>query len=341
MKGDSILQNIIYRHTAPYTIEKFSESLAAPAEGYVSIRFLYCGICGGDYSYYLGRRANYPVSLGHEWIGVVTAIGPGINGINLGSFVVTDFNYRCGTCTFCATGRSHLCVQNDIALFSNRGFSSFANIHYNYLHPINYLEKTARGCLMEPLSCVIHAFKESHICSDAPILICGGGGIGMLFCFYMSRILHYQQIYVAESNEARLKKLIQQFHVNRYQPTDSITYDTIIECTNSIEGMHLALDAAVPGNKMCIMSHLYGLDTSFFYEHICQKELHAVFPLRNGDAINLDTAINLIQNYWTASDDCMLQIFNDVNTAFERKKQSPCNKQIIRLFDDKSINGYG
>lgn len=334
-----MLKNTIYRHTAPYTIEKFSEPLDAPEEGYVSVRFLYCGICGGDYSYYLGRRTNYPVSLGHEWVGVVTAMGSGINGLNLGSLVVTDFNYRCGTCTFCATGRSHLCVQNDIALFSNRGFSAFANIHHSYLHQINYLKQVARGCLIEPLSCVIHAFKESHICPNAPILICGGGSIGMLFCFYMSRILHYEHIYVAEINEDRLKKLIQQFNVKKYHSSDLITYDTIIECTNSCDGLHIALDAAESGNKLCIMSHLYGLETSFLYEHICQKELQAVFPLRNGDVVNLKTAIHLIQHYWTASDDCMLQIFNDVVTAFEKKKQSPSNKQIIRLFDENSMNG--
>lgn len=333
-----MLKNIIYRHTAPYTIEKFSEPLDAPKEGYVSVRFLYCGICGGDYSYYLGRRANYPVSLGHEWIGVITAMGPGIDGLNHGSLVVTDFNYRCRTCVFCETGHSHLCVQNDIALFSNRGFSAFANIHHNYLHPINHLEQVARGCLIEPLSCVIHAFKEAHINPEAPILICGGGSIGMLFCFYMSRILHFKHIYVAESNEDRLKKLIQQFNVKKYYPADLITYDTIIECTNSCEGMHIALDAAVSGNKLCIMSHLYGLETSFIYEHICQKELHAVFPLRNGDIINLNTAIHLIQNYWTASDDCMLEIFNDVIIAFEKKKHSSANKQIIRLFDETSMN---
>lgn len=328
-----MLKNIIYRHTAPYTIEKLSEPLDAPSDGYVSVRFLYCGICGGDYSYYLGRRCEYPVSLGHEWIGIVTALGRAVSGLQVGSFVVTDFNYRCGKCTFCATGRSHLCVHNNNSLFSNRGFAKYANIHSNYLHPITKLAQTARGCLVEPLSCVIHAFKESHICANTPILICGGGSIGMLFCFYMSRFLHYEQIYVAEANEARLEKLIQQFHVKRYRATDSITYDTIIDCTNSVEGMRMALDAAVPGNKMCIMSHLYGLETSFLYERICQKELHVTFPLRNGEPINLNTAIELIQNYWITSDDCMIQIYDDVVTAFREKKQSPCNKQIICLLD--------
>ena len=77
------------------------------------------------------------------------------------------------------------------------------------------------------------------------------------------------------------------------------------------------------------MSHLYGLDTSFVYEHICKKELHPVFPLRNGEKKNMNTDIDLISHYWQQSDDCMLQIYDDIQTAFDGKANSNCNKQII------------
>ena len=76
---------------------------------------------------------------------------------------------------------------------------------------------------------------------------------------------------------------------------------------------------------------IYGLDTAFVYEYICKKELHPVFPLRNGEKKNMNTAIDLISHYWQQSDDCMLQIYDDIQTAFNEKSNSNCNKQIVSL----------
>ena len=44
---------------------------------------------------------------------------------------------------------------------------------------------------------------------------------------------------------------------------------------------------------------------------------------------NMNTAIDLISHYWQQSDDCMLQIYDDIQTAFDGKANSNCNKQII------------
>lgn len=47
------MNNKVYYHTAPYKIEAVNDILTLPTEKYVTLEYLYCGICGGDYSTYI------------------------------------------------------------------------------------------------------------------------------------------------------------------------------------------------------------------------------------------------------------------------------------------------
>ena len=59
--------NKIHMLTEPYRFEVSDTELPEPSIGYVTINYLFCGICEGDYSRYIGRRKDYPISLGHEF----------------------------------------------------------------------------------------------------------------------------------------------------------------------------------------------------------------------------------------------------------------------------------
>ncbi len=324
-----MINNIVYYHTAPGMIVKHCEKLSSPPPDYVTIKLLYCGICGGDYSSYLGRRKKYPISLGHELVGKIVSIGDNVQELFINDYVITDFNYRCNECKYCLENKTHLCIKNDIGLFSNRGFASYANIHKKYLYTINNLNNIKRACLIEPLSCVIHAINNFSIEKISPILICGVGSIGMLACFYLNRILKYSEIYIKETNPIRLQNIISHFSVNELTIDEQESFTSVIECTNSIQGLSSALDLVTKGGNICIMSHLYGLDTSLVYETICKKEIIPIFPLRNGNPNNIIEANKLIQKFWTEYDDEMIETFDDINIAFKNKDINDKNKQII------------
>ena len=116
-------KNIIAMFNEPNKVKLIKNSMPATEEEYVNIEYLYCGICGGDYSVYRGYRQSYSVSLGHEFVARVISVGQSVKNIHPGQYVVSDFNYRCNECIYCKTNRSHLCIKNDIGLFSNRGFA--------------------------------------------------------------------------------------------------------------------------------------------------------------------------------------------------------------------------
>ena len=321
--------NIIAILTEPYKFELIVKNMPFVQDDYVLVEYLYCGICGGDYSAYCGYRQTYPISLGHEFIAKVISVGDSVKTIMQGQYVVSDFNYRCGSCAYCDSKQSHLCTKNDIGLFSNRGFSKYATIHSSYLaviEPPNYLP---RACLIEPLSCVIHACQTMNIKSGTHILLCGGGGIGMLFCFLLSRVFQNIEITIAEINQQKMEFLCKHFGVKSYCPQNN-KHDLIIDCSNSISGLKFSLNNAYQGERICIMSHLYGLETSFVYEQACKKELRCYFPLRNGEKTNLFTATHYIKNFWTSEDDVMLCIYDNIETAFKEKSSNSFCKQIIQ-----------
>ena len=149
----TVPNNIIAIFTAPQKIELISKPIPTISSEDILVEYLYCGICGGDYSVYCGNRQTYPISLGHEFVGRIITVGSKVHGFTPGQYVVSDFNYRCNECKYCSTQQSHLCINNDARLFSNRGFAKYASIHYSYLVPIDPPDYLPRACLIEPLSC--------------------------------------------------------------------------------------------------------------------------------------------------------------------------------------------
>jgi threonine dehydrogenase-like Zn-dependent dehydrogenase len=323
------MKNKFCHFTAPQSIE-IKEIHLKELDAYnARVRFFYCGICGSDYSIYLGRRNVYPESLGHEFVGEVIQVGSKVNNVKPGEFVVSDFNYRCGECAYCKSEHTHLCVSNNIQKFSNRGFAQYSDINANYLFATPYRYPEPQACFIEPLSCVIHAIDQCNITNQSRVLVVGCGNIGTMVCFYLQMIKGLKDIDVLENNSNRLAKVKQCFDIEEVDCNKK--YDCIIECSNSISGMKSALDHTPCGGCICIISHLYGLETSFIYEQLCTKEIHAVFPLRNGNERNMHHAINYIYDYWVSDYSILFEIYESVHQAFKDKEGCVCNKQIVRI----------
>lgn len=323
-------KNIIAFFTAPHRIELIEGSIPTLRDDYVLVEYIYCGICGGDYSVYRGNRQSYPVSLGHEFVAKVICVGELVTNIRRGQYVVSDFNYRCGKCIYCANDQTHLCVKNDIGYFSNRGFAKYATIHSSYLIPITPPDYLPRACLIEPLSCVIHACNSLCIQKGMNILICGGGGIGMLFCFLLRKAYEDIHITLLEHNPSKRELINKHFSVQEFNVSANNNYDLIVDCSNSIKGLQFLLDYAQRGSRVCVMSHLYGLETSFVYEQACKKELSCCFPLRNGSRKNLLISAKYIDHYWMSEYDEMITIYEDIFAAFKEKDKNPYCKQIVK-----------
>lgn len=328
------MENNVYYLINKGTFKLQRNDLNSLKPDYVRVQFLYCGICGGDYSCFLGRRTSYPYTLGHEFVASVIDTGKNVNNFYIGDFVVSDFNYRCQKCSYCLTGKEHLCIQNNAGLFTNRAFAEYADIHKNYLYNVNSIKTVINATLIEPLSCVIHAYNEIlNVCSPNNVLIVGLGNIGMLFAFYLKTVIRLKKVFVHDSISEKEKRIIRLFNCAAMEPNHLQKYDLIIDATNSISGAQICLNISKSAQVYCMMSHLYGLDTSFIYETMCQKEIRPLFPLRNGNRENILLALQTIQKYWKPSYDKTIEVFpiTKIQQVFNNKKVLKSNKQVLAI----------
>ena len=328
------MENNVYYLIKKKKFQLLRNDLDILPPNYVRVQFLYCGICGGDYSCFLGRRTSYPYSLGHEFVATVIDTGKNVTECSKGDYVISDFNYRCQKGPYCLTGKEHLCIHNDAGYFTNRAFAQYADIHKNYLYNVNSIKNVVRSTLVEPLSCVIHAYNEIlQVFNPNCILIVGLGNIGMLFTFYLKSVLKLKSVFVHDVIPEKERRIIELFECTAMDLDNSKKYDLIIDATNSITGAHFCLNIASYAQRYCMMSHLYGLDTSFIYEMICQKEIHPLFPFRNGNRENILLAIQIIHKHWKASYDKTIEVFpiSKIQQVFNDKRNLVSNKQVLAI----------
>lgn len=184
---------------------------AGPGE--LQIKLEYVGVCGSDLHFYQeGQLANWkldgPLALGHEPGGVVTGIGEGVEGFEIGDRVSIEPAVPCGKCDNCKTGHYNLCES--IKMLAIPGERDGVNAEY-CVHDANMCYKlpegvsTMAGGLIEPLSVGMHAAELSNAKIGERAIILGSGCIGL--CTLMSlKARGLTEIYVVDVMDARLEK---------------------------------------------------------------------------------------------------------------------------------------
>ena len=100
------------------------------------IRIEACGICGTDRHLFLGEfPSKPPVTPGHEFVGVIEAVGRDVTDFEPGMRVTGDPNIACGHCAECQRGRVNLCANlQAIGIHRNGGFADYAVLPHKQAH---------------------------------------------------------------------------------------------------------------------------------------------------------------------------------------------------------------
>jgi propanol-preferring alcohol dehydrogenase len=114
--------------------------LPSPGPGQVRLRVRACGVCRTDLHVVDGELPSLgrPVVPGHQIVGVVEAVGPGVERLAAGQRVgVPWLGWTCGACRFCATGRENLCGEARFTGYHvDGGFAEHAVADARYCFPI-------------------------------------------------------------------------------------------------------------------------------------------------------------------------------------------------------------
>jgi threonine dehydrogenase-like Zn-dependent dehydrogenase len=323
-----------YLLTGPLTFERRELELPPLRPDWVRVRFIYCGICGSDLSQFEGRReASYPLSLGHEFVAEVVAVGADVTELQPGDAVTSDLNFRCRDCDQCRAGRSHLCRMGQIGEFSNRAFCDLGDLHASYLLPLRE-GPLPRFALVEPLSCVLHAKNWASPDPTERILVIGGGGLGICLAFALCQ--QGASFDIAEQSPSRASQIESAVSpLGRLVPQPKEDeYDVVFDLSGSESGLKAGCRLVKPGGRLCSMSHLDGhSDASFLLAALTRRDVSFTVSYLNGEWSNLETAVSLLEDGWSATWEGLLRIVSvdDLQREFETRRAAPWCKTVIDL----------
>ncbi len=150
---------------------------------HVLIEVKACGVCGSDLHVYHGKHpfTSYPVIQGHEFAGVVDAVGSEVEGIRPGRKVTVEPFLVCGRCYPCRHGRTNICDELKVMGFQAPGcHRNFFSAPADNVIPIPEKLSFEAGAMVEPLAVGVHAVRRSGLKAGMKVLVLGAGPIGLL-----------------------------------------------------------------------------------------------------------------------------------------------------------------
>ena len=164
------------------------ETISIPAvnAGEIRVKIGAATTCGTDVKVY--RRGYHakmiqpPAIFGHEWAGVIDAVGAGVTNWHVGDRIVGANSAPCGDCFYCLRNLPELCED---LLFLNGAYAEYltvpARIVEKNLLPLPENVPFEAGALTEPLACVVRGMEEVPILSGETVIVLGLGPIGLMF----------------------------------------------------------------------------------------------------------------------------------------------------------------
>jgi L-iditol 2-dehydrogenase len=127
--------------------------------------------------------ASYPSPLGHEFAGVVEAVGPGVEQVRHGEAAFCADSAPCGDCVQCRRGRESLCED---LLYLLGGFGERLlvpeRVVSTNLHPLPAGVDLRLAPLAEPLACAVHALDAVDVRPGDAVVVLGAGSLGLMLC---------------------------------------------------------------------------------------------------------------------------------------------------------------
>ena len=160
----------------------------------VILHVSHCGICGTDLHQILGRRGASETDrrtangragdgrlvLGHEYSGVVIAVGREVRGWAPGDRVVGGPGPGCGACTRCRAGTPHLCPVAPRGGAGNGSWATHRRVDAGHLFRVPDGLDLRTAALAEPTAITLRAVRRSGARAGDRVLVTGAGSIGLL-----------------------------------------------------------------------------------------------------------------------------------------------------------------
>jgi threonine 3-dehydrogenase len=173
----------------------------------VLVRVKAASICGTDLHIYgwdrwSQGRIKPPVTLGHEFCGVVERVGEEVTAVKPGDFVSAEMHVNCGHCRQCRLGQAHICQNlRIIGIDQDGAFAEFVKIPASNIWKLDAAIPEHYGAILDPLGNAVHTVLAGPIAGQT-VLVTGCGPIGLM-AIAVAKACGSSMVYATETNEQR------------------------------------------------------------------------------------------------------------------------------------------
>ena len=257
-----------------------------PAGTEILLKVVAAGVCHSDLhicdGYYdLGggmklklsdRGVKLPLTMGHENVGEVVAVGPDASGVKIGEQKLVHPWLGCGECKVCRRGDEQFCrTPLSIGVFRSGGYADHLLVpHPRYLFDIGGIAPERAA----PLACsgitTYGALKKvGPVLFEEPIVIIGAGGLGLM-CLALHRAMGGKAAIVVDIDPVKRAAALKAGAQTAIDGAVADAAKQIIEATGggawavidlvgATRTVQLALDSLIKGGKLIVVG-LFGGD---------------------------------------------------------------------------------
>ncbi|OHR66562.1 sorbitol dehydrogenase [Bacillus sp. HMSC76G11] len=263
----------------------------SPGKNEVKIEVKYAGICGSDIHTYEGHyRVAVPVTLGHEFSGVVAEVGEEVTEFKPGDRVTSETTfYICGECRYCQSEDYNLCsFRKGLGTQQDGAFAKYLIARKDSVHLLPERVDFQSGAMTEPLACTYHAIAKTEINQGDLIVVIGPGPIGLLAAqvakarggkviitgltndkIRLNKAKELGIDYAVNTQEENVKDLVNQL-------TDGYGADVVLECSGAVPGAKQGLDLLHKKGQYAQVGLFAKPEIPFDLEKVIQKEIRVV-----------------------------------------------------------------
>lgn len=160
-----------------------------PGPGEVRLRVTASGICGTDVHLHAGEFGPvYPLTPGHEIVGVVDRIGDDVADRVEGEFIALDNMMACGYCPQCRRARPQFCARmRALGVTDPGGFAEYVIAPAGKCHNADALSADL-AVMAEPTACVVHGLDVLQLRAGSDVLVFGSGPTGLILAQLLRQV---------------------------------------------------------------------------------------------------------------------------------------------------------
>ncbi len=254
-----------------------------PGPGEALVRITATGICGSDLHAYLDGRIGdtilkAPLILGHEFAGVVEAVGKNVKHLRPGMRVAVDPAQPCRRCDLCKRDHPHLCRRlHFCGLYPDDGsLAEFIRVPAKTCFPVPKIIDDISAALLEPLGVALHATTLAKIQKGSRVAILGAGPIGLLL-IQTAKLAGAREVFVTDPLAWRMK-IARKFGA---QPLPKkIEVDVVFEAAWGGEAIDQSMEIARPAGRVVLVGIPSEDHCTFKHSTARRKGLTVLFSRR-------------------------------------------------------------